>query len=84
MRSSSPFDLLAGPKGLRVTTTWTMDTGFAIDCTRVTDNPELTARMGWRLPATRARSPVLVHYVVGEIFLWHMSHKPFLDRERSR
>jgi hypothetical protein len=29
-----------------------------------------------RLPLTRARSQVLVHYVVGEIFLWHMSHKP--------
>ena len=29
-----------------------------------------------RLPSTRARSPLLVHYVVGEIFLWHMSHKP--------
>ena len=26
-----------------------------------------------------ARTPgsqVLVHYVIGEIFLWHMSHKP--------
>jgi hypothetical protein len=28
------------------------------------------------------RSPVLVHYVVGEIFLWRMSHKPVCGQHR--
>src|SRR6516165_12354232 len=35
---------------------------------------------GYKLP----RSLVLVHYVVGEISLWHMSHKPICGQSDER